>query len=307
MSTLAINHIPALCYFDNEERQPCNRLLLSAVVVSLLIHTATLFYFHNQPTQPLLKNHSTNSQSTKTIIASVNIKKTTQQITEIAVKKQTTPQEKTPPKKSTPKNTTKKPRAAKVEKLVTSNKPSPKKNSTKKTTRTPIENPLPTKITKKLTKNVEKPSLLKSENLVTPQEKSGNILEEKEKNLLEKIETTSFPKNPKAEEKNDGIKNHRLSQDYKSLLMAELDKVKHYPIAAKRRLLEDTVLVKFTINNQGAIIHSSLVKPSAHRLFNKAVERMLKKASPMPAPPTDIVDKEKYLTFQIPIEFSLKH
>ena len=89
--------------------------------------------------------------------------------------------------------------------------------------------------------------------------------------------------------------------------MVRLNQFKHYPVAAKRRLLEDTVLVKFTVNGQGAIIHSTLIKPSTHRLFNKSVERMLKKANPMPTPPAEIANKEKHLTFQIPIEFSLKN
>lgn len=75
-----------------------------------------------------------------------------------------------------------------------------------------------------------------------------------------------------------------------------------YPREAAPYLLEDTVVFKFAINRQGKVLYSHLVKPSTTLLFNQAIRRMMKRASPVPPIPPEITKDE--LTFTVQVHFS---
>ena len=65
--------------------------------------------------------------------------------------------------------------------------------------------------------------------------------------------------------------------------------------------LEDIITLKFAINRQGEILYHYLVKKSQYPLLNKAINRMMKRASPVPPIPHEIAGKE--MTFTIPVHF----
>jgi protein TonB len=72
---------------------------------------------------------------------------------------------------------------------------------------------------------------------------------------------------------------------WQSRLMAHLERRKKYPPAARKRRAEGTVLVRFAIDCSGNVLSSGLVRSSGHPELDEAVLALVRRASPVPAPP----------------------
>ncbi|MDF2182815.1 energy transducer TonB [Neptuniibacter sp. CAU 1671] len=92
---------------------------------------------------------------------------------------------------------------------------------------------------------------------------------------------------------------------YYSLIAAHLAKHKRYPVSARRRGEEGRVDISFTLASDGHLLGYQIVNGSGYAALDKAVEKMLKTASPLPPFPASISGPE--LTIRIPIEFRLNH
>jgi protein TonB len=68
--------------------------------------------------------------------------------------------------------------------------------------------------------------------------------------------------------------------------MAHLERRKRYPAAARKRREEGTVLVRFAIDGGGNVLSAGLVRSSGHAELDKAVLALVRRASPVPPPPT---------------------
>ncbi len=74
---------------------------------------------------------------------------------------------------------------------------------------------------------------------------------------------------------------------WQSRLMAHLERHKRYPAAARQRRQEGTVLVRFAIDGGGNVQSVQLARSSGHTELDEAVLTLVRRASPMPAPPPE--------------------
>jgi len=102
-----------------------------------------------------------------------------------------------------------------------------------------------------------------------------------EKEILVKVEKSSL-------EGNTG--------SFYALIRAAIEKAKTYPLIARKRGVEGTVLVSFRIDVKGLPQNVMIVKSSGYQILDDEVQKMLKKASPFPELNGEIV---------IPITFKL--
>jgi protein TonB len=75
-----------------------------------------------------------------------------------------------------------------------------------------------------------------------------------------------------------------------------------YPREVASYQIEDTLTLKFTIDRRGEILEYKLIKRSKWHLLNRAIHRMMDRASPVPPIPPEI--KKDKLTFTIPVHFN---
>jgi len=85
------------------------------------------------------------------------------------------------------------------------------------------------------------------------------------------------------------------NDSYKAV-RALLERAKSYPLLARKRGMEGTVLVSFTIDKKGSAQDVKIMKSSDYQILDEEVKEMLKKASPFPGVRGEIL---------IPITFKL--
>lgn len=103
-----------------------------------------------------------------------------------------------------------------------------------------------------------------------------------------------------------GAESDDIKLKYQTKLAAWLAKHKRYPKLAKRRKQEGVVKVKFQIDAQGKLLSHQLLERSSYDSLNKEVERMLKRASPMPPIPAALRTERELYTYTIPVRFELR-
>jgi len=72
---------------------------------------------------------------------------------------------------------------------------------------------------------------------------------------------------------------------WQAKLMAHLERYKLYPPAARQRREEGVVKVRFVIDDGGNVRSAQLVRSSGHADLDEAVLTLVRRASPVPAPP----------------------
>ena len=72
---------------------------------------------------------------------------------------------------------------------------------------------------------------------------------------------------------------------WQSRLMSHLERRKRYPSAARANREEGTVYVRFRIDDSGNVLSVSLSRSSGYPTLDNAVLDMVRRASPVPAPP----------------------
>lgn len=90
-------------------------------------------------------------------------------------------------------------------------------------------------------------------------------------------------------------------QRWQGRLAAHLERRKKYPAAARSRREEGTASVRFQIDSSGNVLSVSLSRSSGSDALDQEVLALLKRASPVPAPPAG-VNK----TITVPIRFSIR-
>jgi len=102
----------------------------------------------------------------------------------------------------------------------------------------------------------------------------------------------------------DSGNTQKAQASYQSLVAAILQKHKKYPSRAVSRRQEGTVTVKFIVKKTGDISSYELTSSSGYKLLDRAVEKMLKKATPLPPFPDNLTSDT--ITLILPVEFYLK-
>ena len=92
---------------------------------------------------------------------------------------------------------------------------------------------------------------------------------------------------------------------YAATLAAQINRYKHYPMAARRAREEGTATLSLVILRDGTVANSRISKSSGSEALDAAVLRMLERAQPLPPFPASITKEEIRVDF--PISFSLTH
>lgn len=92
--------------------------------------------------------------------------------------------------------------------------------------------------------------------------------------------------------------------DYYATLLAWLERHKEYPRRAQMRRQEGVTHLRFTIDGEGHVLAFRVERSSGHNSLDDAVERMIRKAEPLPPIPVAL-GKER-LDLVVPVQFFLK-
>lgn len=92
---------------------------------------------------------------------------------------------------------------------------------------------------------------------------------------------------------------------WQGLIRGYLERKKRYPSNARRRHQEGIVSVSFSVDRQGNVTQMDLVKSSNHKSLDEEILALLKRASPLPAPPVDV--EGDIFRFELPFAFYIKN
>lgn len=91
---------------------------------------------------------------------------------------------------------------------------------------------------------------------------------------------------------------------YAMALFAALERRKEYPEAARWRRAEGIALLRVALRRDGSVIAWRVERSSGHADLDASLERMIRRASPLPAPPPEILGEP--VEFTVPVRFSLR-
>ncbi|MGI6855329.1 TonB family protein [Mesorhizobium sp. 1B3] len=108
-----------------------------------------------------------------------------------------------------------------------------------------------------------------------------------------------------APQRTEGVASPRVSPArWQARVSAWLNRHKRYPSGPKRKGEEGTVQVAFTIDPSGRVTSSRVTRSSGNPEFDKAALDMLRRASPVPAPPPAIAKAS--MPISVPVVFNLR-
>jgi protein TonB len=90
---------------------------------------------------------------------------------------------------------------------------------------------------------------------------------------------------------------------WKGALIAHLNRAKRYPPEARQRGEEGTVHLNFSIDRSGRVVGYRIIGSSGSSALDQEALAMIQRASPLPAPPTDIGGARISLT--VPVRFNI--
>lgn len=92
--------------------------------------------------------------------------------------------------------------------------------------------------------------------------------------------------------------------NYKGKVLSRLHRAKRYPPKARRRQLEGTAVLRFTVSSDGRVSGGRIVGSSGETLLDAATMAALRRASPMPRFPSAMGGRP--LTFRVPLRFEYR-
>lgn len=75
--------------------------------------------------------------------------------------------------------------------------------------------------------------------------------------------------------------------NWRSQVMAQLERHRRYPVSAQRRGLEGTAMVRFSMSRDGQVLSSRLERSSGHAELDRAAIETPRRAQPFPSIPSD--------------------
>jgi protein TonB len=76
---------------------------------------------------------------------------------------------------------------------------------------------------------------------------------------------------------------------WQSQLLSHLARYKRYPNEARRRGIQGTCQVRFNLDRSGKVLHVELANSSGNAALDRATQAMIRRASPVPAPPAEML------------------
>lgn len=84
----------------------------------------------------------------------------------------------------------------------------------------------------------------------------------------------------------------------------KIAKKQTYPRAALRKELEGKIQVEINVDREGNIVAHSVTQSSGHDMLDREIPKLMKRVSPLPAPPADAADSQ--LTMVVPLAWALQ-
>jgi periplasmic protein TonB len=91
---------------------------------------------------------------------------------------------------------------------------------------------------------------------------------------------------------------------WKTQVVALLERNKRYPESAQSRRQEGVAQIFFSLDRQGRVIDSRVVRSSGASALDEEALALLRRAQPFPPPPPELSGQRVDLT--VPIRFNLK-
>ncbi|MBD2800294.1 energy transducer TonB [Xenorhabdus sp. M] len=104
------------------------------------------------------------------------------------------------------------------------------------------------------------------------------------------------------ESNSDAVENARAV--WQAEVAGHLNRYKKYPADAQRRKRTGRPIVKFTVDQFGAVIDSELTRRSGTNSLDREAKMVLERAQPLPVPPETILTNGRVLV-ELPIDFYL--
>lgn len=101
------------------------------------------------------------------------------------------------------------------------------------------------------------------------------------------------------------LQSQQAKRSWESDILAKLQKEKRYPAYALRSKQQDTVLIRFVIDGRGNVLSSTIVKSNGYDLLDRESLALIKRASPLPPPPMNVMKGDR-LELVVPIEFFIR-
>lgn len=92
--------------------------------------------------------------------------------------------------------------------------------------------------------------------------------------------------------------------NWKSELVARLQRYKRYPSEAQARGDEGVAQLAFTVDRSGGVHNARIVRSSGSSLLDRATLDLIARAQPLPAPPPDI--RGSQIAIVVPINYNLR-
>jgi len=96
----------------------------------------------------------------------------------------------------------------------------------------------------------------------------------------------------------------RVQASWEKALINHLNRHKRYPDAARSRSAQGVVVVAFRLDRSGQLVASQITQSSGSAALDEEALAVLKRASPMPAPPEQIAGP--MLDLGLPIQFRIR-
>ena len=90
--------------------------------------------------------------------------------------------------------------------------------------------------------------------------------------------------------------------NWKSLLVATLERNKRYPAEAEARGEHGTAELAFSVDRRGGVHHARIMRSSGSNLLDREALAMLERGAPLPPPPPDIAGAE--IPVVVPIRYN---
>ena len=113
-----------------------------------------------------------------------------------------------------------------------------------------------------------------------------------------------FISQPKKETQPNNFVIKKKMESYSTTITKAISKQKRYPRIAQMRGWQGEIIAILEIDGKGNLITSKIDKTSGFKILDKEVIAMIKRASPLPAPPLEL--QSKVLTINVPISFKLQ-
>lgn len=101
--------------------------------------------------------------------------------------------------------------------------------------------------------------------------------------------TTAPAAAPAAAQPNSSSATAAAKASWQSQLLSHLARYKRYPDEARRRGIQGTSQVRFSLDSQGRVLSVELAKSSGNAALDRATQAMIRRASPVPAPPAELL------------------